>query len=142
MRLSDDVMRMNSSFANGEIKVVMKRGHVPSTLHLTFLLVQSQSRVLTISSLPLLVEIKQKLRWIGEWMVASSFKNRYTHVKRRRENAFMSGLTDLLLLFHFSPRTNRNRIGQWMYIHRYSCSVGCTEANFLCGIFSYFSPNC
>lgn len=26
----------------------------------------------------------------------------------------MNGLTDLPRLFHFSPYTNRNRIGQWM----------------------------
>lgn len=114
-----------------ETEVITKRGHVPLTLLIALFasaIAITHSHNLSFPS----PEIKRKPQRIGEWIVS---RNRYTHVKRRREDAFMSGLTDLPLLFHFSPYTNRNRIGQ----RTCTCSIGCTEVYFLCGILSFLS---
>lgn len=58
------------------------------------------------------------------------------HARETKEGGFHERLS-LLLLFHFSPCTNRNRIGHWMCTGTLVPLVA-QKLNFLCGIFSYF----
>lgn len=111
IQLSDDVMEINlCTCASRERrnKSYETRSCTIDASSCSFFCQCNRSHV-AISLLPLLVKIKRKLRRIGEWTVS-----RTSTCTWRRENAFMSNLTDLRLLFHFSPYTNRNRIGQWM----------------------------